>query len=146
MLVVCPLDKLQELLSLTLSQIAGIPLQIMTDCGSETTQLHAMAKALWWVASNQHQQEAVQCSYLLFNSSESFHLDIDPMETPAHVYMRSVHNIAVERSWLRLCLEFGDNAVIVFKRGEDDGIYLAHIPEHVYVFFSGRHCLSHELL
>jgi hypothetical protein len=57
------------------------------------------------------------------------------METPAHVYVRSVHNIAVERSWLRLRLEFGDNTVIVLKQGEDDGIYLAHIPEHAYVFF-----------
>ena len=75
------------------------------------------------------------CLSLLFNSSESFHPDIDPTETPAHVYVWSVHNIAVECSWLRLCLEFGDNAVIVFKQGEDDGIYLAHIPEHAYVFF-----------
>ena len=57
------------------------------------------------------------------------------METPAHVYVRSVHNIAVECSWLRLCLEFGDNAVICFKQGEDDGLYLAHIPEHAYVSF-----------
>ena len=88
----------------------------------------------------------MQCSYLLFNSSESFYPDIDPMETPAHVYVRSVHNIAVEHSWLCLHLEFGDNTVIVFKRGEDDGIYLAHIAEHVYVFFSGCHCLSHKLL
>ena len=84
--------------------------------------------------------------YLLFNSSESFHLDIDPMETPAHVYVQSVHNIAVEHSWLHLHLEFGDNAVIVFKQGGDDGIYLAHIPEHAYVIFSGCNCLSHELL
>ncbi|KAF8967102.1 hypothetical protein BDZ97DRAFT_1903511 [Flammula alnicola] len=88
--------------------VGGMPLQITTDCGSETTQLHAMAKAL----------------------RESFHPDIDPKETPAHVYVRSVHNIAIERSWLRLRLEFGDSAVIVFKQGEDDGIYLAHIPEH----------------
>ena len=84
--------------------------------------------------------------YLLFNSSESFHLDIDPMETPAHVYVQSVHNIAVEHSWLHLHLEFGDNAVIVFKQGGDDGIYLAHIPEHAYVIFSGCNCLSHKLL
>ena len=58
-----------------------------------------------------------------------------PTETPAHVYVQSVHNIAVELSWLRLCLEFGDKTVIVFKQGEDNGIYLAHIPEHAYIFF-----------
>jgi hypothetical protein len=28
-------------------------------------------------------------------------------------------------------LEFGDSAVIVFKKAEEDGIYLSHIPEHV---------------
>ncbi|KDR70412.1 hypothetical protein GALMADRAFT_230064 [Galerina marginata CBS 339.88] len=91
-----------------IEDVGGMPLQITTDCGSETTQLHAMAKAL----------------------RESFHPDIDPKETPAHVYVRSVHNIAVERSWLRLRLEFGDSTVICFKQGEDDGIYLVHIPEH----------------
>lgn len=72
---------------------------------------------------------------LIIILSESFHPGIDSHETPAHVYVRSVHNIAVERSWLRLRLEFGDSAVICFKQGEDDGIYLAHIPEHAYVDF-----------
>lgn len=66
-------------------------------------------------------------------SSESFHPDIDSVETPAHVYVRSVHNIAIERSWLRLRLEFGDSAVMCFKRGEENGIYLSHIPKHVCV-------------
>ena len=66
-------------------------------------------------------------------SSESFHPDIDSTETPAHVYVRSVHNISIERSWLRLRLEFGDNAVLCFQQGIDDGIYLSHIPEHAYV-------------
>jgi len=37
---------------------------------------------------------------------------------------------------LRLRLEFGDSAVICFKKGEEDGIYLAHLPEHMYVEFS----------
>jgi hypothetical protein len=70
--------------------------------------------------------------------SESFHPDIDSRETPAHEYVRSVHNIAVKRSWLRLRLEFGDSAVICFKKGQEEGIYLSHIPEHACVeyFFS----------
>ncbi|KAJ7586523.1 hypothetical protein C8J56DRAFT_730405, partial [Mycena floridula] len=29
-------------------------------------------------------------------------------ELAAHVYLRSVHNISIERSWLRLRLDFGD--------------------------------------
>ena len=52
---------------------------------------------------------------------------------PAHVYVRSVHNISIEHSWLRLRMEFGDSAVIVFEKAEKDGIYLSHIPEHAYV-------------
>ncbi|KIM43482.1 hypothetical protein M413DRAFT_443403 [Hebeloma cylindrosporum] len=87
----------------------GMPLQTTTDCGSETTQLHAIAQAL----------------------RDAFHTDINNLETPAHVYVRSVHNIAIERSWLRLRLEFGDSAVICFKKGKEDGIYLPHLPEHM---------------
>lgn len=45
--------------------------------------------------------------------------------------MRSVHNISIERSWLRLRLEFGDNAVVAFAVGEEDGIYQPHVVEHV---------------
>jgi hypothetical protein len=37
------------------------------------------------------------------------------METPAHVYVWSIYNIAVKHSWLCLHLKFGDN---VFKQGE----------------------------
>lgn len=47
---------------------------------------------------------------------------------PAHVYMRSVHNISIERSWLRLRLEWGDNAVQFFNKGIDDGVYNAADP------------------
>jgi hypothetical protein len=49
------------------------------------------------------------------------------------VYVQSVHNISIERGWLRLRLEFGDNAVMVFKKAQEDGIYLAHVPEHAFV-------------
>ena len=47
--------------------------------------------------------------------------------------MRSVHNISIERAWLRLRLEFGDSAVMVFKKAEEDGVYLPHLPEHACV-------------
>jgi hypothetical protein len=67
--------------------------------------------------------------------SDAFHPEINEVETPAHIYVRSVHNISIERSWLRLRLEFGDTAVIVFKKAEEDGIYHSHIPEHVFVNF-----------
>jgi hypothetical protein len=62
-----------------------------------------------------------------------FHSDISIAELPAHRYLRSVHNIVIERSWLRLRLEFGDNAVKAFKRGEAEGLYNPDDPEQLYV-------------
>ena len=54
---------------------------------------------------------------------ECFHPDVDGNVLPPHNYVRSVHNISVERSWLRLRLDFGNNAVTVFKQGINDGQY-----------------------
>jgi hypothetical protein len=59
-----------------------------------------------------------------------FHGDIDLSELPAYNYLRSVHNIAVERSWLRLRLDIGDNAIIFFNKGIEDGIYNSDDVEH----------------
>lgn len=54
--------------------------------------------------------------------SEIFHPEYDNAELPAHVYLRSVHNISIERSWLRLRLSMGDNAVHFYNKGIDEGI------------------------
>ncbi|KAJ7574495.1 hypothetical protein C8J56DRAFT_802788, partial [Mycena floridula] len=79
----------------------GIPIQFMTDCGSETTILYRLISAL---------------RQILFPKC--------PLEEmPAHVYLHSVHNISIERSWLRLRLDFGDNAVLCFENGIAAGIY-----------------------
>ena len=59
-----------------------------------------------------------------------FHGDIDIAELPAYNYLQSVHNIAVERSWLRLRLDFGDNAIIFFNKGIKDGIYNSDDVKH----------------
>ncbi|KAH9921377.1 hypothetical protein B0H21DRAFT_701632 [Amylocystis lapponica] len=88
-------------------KFAGIPLQFTTDCGSETTTLYGLQNAL----------------------RSLFHEDIDNTELPAHVYLRSVHNISIERSWLRLRIDFGDNAVLFFQRGIDDGVYNPDHPQ-----------------
>jgi hypothetical protein len=42
---------------------------------------------------------------------------------PAHRYVRSVHNIGIERAWLRLRLSFGDNACLTYEKGRTDGIF-----------------------
>jgi len=59
-------------------------------------------------------------------SRAAFYPAIDPQELPAHVYVRSVHNIAIERSWLRLRLEWGNNAVQIFNDGVQSGLYNPH--------------------
>ena len=56
--------------------------------------------------------------------------EYDSNELPAHVFLHSVHNVSIERSWLRLRLEVGDNAVIAFEKGIEDGIYRVSDPAH----------------
>lgn len=85
----------------------GIPLQLTTDCGSETTLTYGLQNAL----------------------REIFHSDVNLHELPGHIYLRSVHNISVERAWLRLRLDWGDNAVLAFEKGEEEGWYDPHEPD-----------------
>ena len=61
--------------------------------------------------------------------STLFHPEYSTNELPAHVYLRSVHNVSIERSWLRLRLDFGDNAVIAFERGSGEYGYNDQDPE-----------------
>ncbi|KAJ3762218.1 hypothetical protein EV360DRAFT_36154 [Lentinula raphanica] len=93
---------------LLVEEYGGIPVQFTTDCGSETTALFGLINAL----------------------REIFHPDCPVDELPAHVYLRSIHNISIERSWLRLRLDFGDNAVLFFYRGIEDGIYNSNNADH----------------
>ncbi|KAG6875385.1 hypothetical protein C0993_009499, partial [Termitomyces sp. T159_Od127] len=72
-----------------------IPIQLCTDCGSETTLLYSLQNAL----------------------CEIFHSDIELNELPAHIYLLSVNNIVVERSWGHLQLDWeallsGDNGPV----------------------------------
>ncbi|KAJ6622518.1 hypothetical protein B0H10DRAFT_2162751 [Mycena sp. CBHHK59/15] len=88
-------------------EFEGIPLQTTTDCGSETTLLYGIVNAL----------------------RQRFHPDIDSIEVPPHVYLRSVHNISVERQWLRLRLDFGDNCVLAYNQGIENGQYNSNDPD-----------------
>lgn len=54
---------------------------------------------------------------------DKYHPEIDSAILKAHEYVRSVRNISVERSWLRLRLDWGNNAVAVFQEGITNGIY-----------------------
>jgi hypothetical protein len=62
---------------------------------------------------------------------EEFHPDIDAAVLKAHEYVRSIHNISIERSWRRLRMDWGDNAVTVFRAGIEDGSYQPSDPVHL---------------
>lgn len=64
-----------------------------------------------------------------------FHPEYDLDVLPAHVYLRSVHNISIERAWLRLRLDFGNNAVFEYQKGSDSGIFHPEDPLHLYACF-----------
>ncbi|KAJ7474431.1 hypothetical protein B0H11DRAFT_2158685 [Mycena galericulata] len=90
-----------------IEEFKGMPIQTTTDCGSETTLLYGIVNTL----------------------RQIYHSDIDSVEVPPHVYLRSVHNISVERQWLRLRLDFGDNCVLAFNEGVAKGYYNSEDPE-----------------
>ncbi|KAF7341610.1 hypothetical protein MSAN_02058400 [Mycena sanguinolenta] len=79
----------------------GMPMQVTTDCGSETTILFGIVNTLRML----------------------FHPEYDPVEIPPHIYLRSVHNVPVERSWYRLRLNFGDTAANDWHNKNDPDQY-----------------------
>ncbi|KAK7055718.1 hypothetical protein R3P38DRAFT_2848678 [Favolaschia claudopus] len=102
---VCPSNRLSKVVVYMflclVEKYGGMPRQVTTDCGAETTELFAVVNML----------------------RNHYHPQYDAPETPAHVYLRSVHNVSVERSWFRLRLDFGDNAVLKFVEGSVQGWY-----------------------
>lgn len=61
---------------------------------------------------------------------------------PAHCYLRSVHNISIERAWLRLRLDFGNNAILEYEKGASSGIFNPDNALHLYVCFLLFHFIS----
>ncbi|KAF8573556.1 hypothetical protein K439DRAFT_1649981 [Ramaria rubella] len=82
-----------------IESLGGMPIQTTTDCGSETGRIYALVNAL----------------------REYFSPDLCVDGLPAHLFMRSIHNTTIERGWLRLRLQWGDNIKVHWEAG--DGIY-----------------------
>ena len=59
----------------------------------------------------------------LSGTSEILHPEYCSNELPAHVFLRSVHNVVIERSWLRLRMGLGENALHWFEHGINEGMY-----------------------
>ncbi|KIJ41027.1 hypothetical protein M422DRAFT_172686 [Sphaerobolus stellatus SS14] len=87
----------------------GMPIQSTTDCGSETTQIYGIVNAL---------QELLQ-------------LELPLDEIPAHRFLKSVHNIMIERGWHRLHIQWGDTVAYEWNMGIISGIYNPDLPHHV---------------
>ncbi|KAF8903183.1 hypothetical protein CPB84DRAFT_1678207 [Gymnopilus junonius] len=75
--------------------LGGMPFQSTTDCGSETITMFGLAVAL----------------------REIFFPAVPHEELPAHRFLRSVHNITIERGWKRLRLQWGDNIKAFYLAG-----------------------------
>ncbi len=58
---------------------------------------------------------------------EVFSPDLDPNEHPVHRFLKSVHNITVEKGWLQLRVKWGDNVKIYWEAGQ--GIYNPSDPQ-----------------
>lgn len=63
---------------------------------------------------------------LLFREEFASDLPIDVL--PPHKFLQSIYNITIERGWLRLRLDWGENVKIFWDAGS--GIYNASDPEH----------------
>jgi hypothetical protein len=60
---------------------------------------------------------------------ERFGPEFDNAILPAHVYLRSVHNILVERGWVRTRFDFTNNVLVFYKAGIDSGKYNPDDPD-----------------
>ncbi|KAG1876215.1 hypothetical protein F4604DRAFT_1581135 [Suillus subluteus] len=87
-------------------QLGGIPIQMTTDCGSETMEIYGFANAL----------------------REYFSPHLSLNELPAHKFLKSVHNTTIERGWLHLRLQWGDNVKVFWEAGR--GMYNEMDPRH----------------
>ncbi|TFK51655.1 hypothetical protein OE88DRAFT_1628795 [Heliocybe sulcata] len=87
----------------------GIPIQSTTDCGSETTRVYGFANAL----------------------REAFAPELPISELPAHRFLKSIHNTPMERGWLRLRLQWGDNVKVFWEAGAH--LYNSDDPRQRYV-------------
>ncbi|KAJ7833023.1 hypothetical protein B0H14DRAFT_3087727 [Mycena olivaceomarginata] len=101
-------DIITDLFLCLAEKYGGVPLQTTTDCGSETTLLYGIVNAI----------------------RDMFHPGLKEAQIQAHNYLWNVHNITVERTWLRLRLEFRDTTVLNFNQGIADLKYHNADPDH----------------
>ena len=91
----------------------GMPIQTTTDCGSETTVIHGLATALRYAIV----LHFLNLSSYASTNREAFAPHLEGGSKPAHRFLKSVHNVKIERGWLDLHEDWGHNIPLFFERG-----------------------------
>ncbi len=80
-------------------------------------------------------------------ASDLLYPDRDGSSNHVHRYLKSIHNIVIEKGWWRLHTHWGDNIVAFFEKGVQDGIYDIDTPGHRYeAVFYFSFCYSDDCL
>jgi hypothetical protein len=86
-----------------------------------------------------HSGMSLEASFPAFTNciiqSSIFFPEYDLVELVVHVYLQSMHNISIERQWLRLRMEWGNKVVFDFEKGTDDGHYNPQNEKYQYVTY-----------
>jgi hypothetical protein len=56
---------------------------------------------------------------LTYSLREAFSPDLPVSVLPAHLFVKSIHNTTIERGWLRMRLQWGDNVIVFWEAGSD---------------------------
>ncbi|KAF9487145.1 hypothetical protein BDN71DRAFT_1405132, partial [Pleurotus eryngii] len=88
-------DSMAYLYLEVIHELGGMPLQMTTDCGIETTVIYGLASAL----------------------RDTFSPELPRDELPAHRFLRSIHNITIERGWAQLRIKWVDNMKTFWEGG-----------------------------
>ena len=58
-------------------------------------------------------------SYLDSPSREAFSPDLPVIDLAAHKFLASINNTTIERGWLHLRFQWGDNVIVFWNAGSD---------------------------
>ena len=80
--------------------------------------MFALANALRWVMF------VISCISMVTHwqclmTREYFSPHLDREQLVAHMFLKSVHNITIEKGWLRVRLQWGENVKIFWDAGSD---------------------------
>ncbi|KAJ7342550.1 hypothetical protein DFH08DRAFT_811633 [Mycena albidolilacea] len=119
----------------SIEEFGAFPLQVTVDKGSETGEMYAAQKALRFVVQHSNIFGCTQVSLpSCFTGGETFTPDINPMEWPELVALKSVNNILIENLWKWLLKTFGRSLHEYIEYGKYNGLFHPANDMHVHLF------------